>query len=182
VMAHSAPKLWAGVSPWVPIVDLPDWYASTKAAKLKYSEMMEKCCGGPPGTAQTDWEYQIRSPIFFIDKAKGLRIDLNAGIRDGHDGASVPIRHALRAFNVLAIANGFRDRALGNEDVAFMTEQAKVPAHLAGETVDEPGRQGKVLFRRSAGPVRVTIFDGGHDIDVPTAFRWFGSLAKAKGR
>jgi pimeloyl-ACP methyl ester carboxylesterase len=176
VMAHQSPTLWAGVSAWVPIVDLADWYASTKTAKLRYWEMMEKCCGGSPGTAQTDWEYQIRSPIFFLEKAKGLRIDLNAGIRDGHDGASVPIRHTLRAFNVLAIANGFKDKVLSDDEVSFMTEHAKVPAHLAKERVDEPGRQGAVLFRRSTGQVRVTVFDGGHDIDVPTAFRWFVSL------
>jgi hypothetical protein len=33
-----------------------------------------------------------------------------------------------------------------------------------------------VLLRRVAGPVRLTLFDGGHEQDVEAAFAWFERL------
>jgi len=168
VMAHRAPKLWAGVSSWVPITDLTAWHQFCKAKGYRYATMMEKCCGGPPGTPKTDAEYKRRSPLFKLADAKGVRIDINAGIHDGHGGASVPIRHSLLAFNELAKVNGHAGKTLSDADVTFMTEQAKVPEHLADQRVDEPDRKYKILFRRKAGPAAVTLFDGGHRLE-PTA-------------
>ena len=100
----SAPKLWAAVSSWVPITDLTEWHRFCKAANYRYYKMMEACCGGPPGTPKTDEQYRSRSPIFRLSAAKGLPIDINAGVHDGHGGRSVPIDHSLKAFNVLAEA------------------------------------------------------------------------------
>jgi hypothetical protein len=48
-----------------------------------------------------------------------------------------------------------------------------VPEHLAGEVEEEAGRRQKIVFRRTAGPVRLTLFDGAHSVDVPTGMRWF---------
>lgn len=172
VMAHRAPKLWAGVSAWVPITDLAAWHRFCKPLKYKYYRDVELCCGGPPGAPGTAEQYRKRSPVFWLAAAKGLPIDINAGIRDGHGGASVPIDHSLNAYNVLAEANGHADRMLSADDVRFMTSKASIPKHLAAERQDEPGRQHKILFRRSAGLVRITIFDGGHRGDAAAAARW----------
>jgi dipeptidyl aminopeptidase/acylaminoacyl peptidase len=173
VMAERAPQVWAAVSVWVPIVDLAAWYQFSKATGSQYYQMMEKCAGGPPGTAATDAEYRQRSSLPFLANAKGVRIAIDSGIRDGHAGAAVPLSQSLLAFNALARANGYAGKVLPAEDIEFMTREARVPDHLAGETEEEAGRRQKVVFRRTAGPVRLTLFDGAHSVDVLTGIRRF---------
>lgn len=178
VMAHRTPKLWDGVSSWVPISDLAAWHRECSQAKPPrgYYRDVEKVCGGPPSAA-TEAEYRNRSPLFYLSAAKGVTLDVNAGIHDGHTG-SVPISHTLRAFNVLAEANGCTDKTLAESDIAAMTSTRKVPESLAAERDAEPGRKHKVLFIRMAGPARVVIFEGGHQIDVPAALNWLAQRRK----
>jgi poly(3-hydroxybutyrate) depolymerase len=172
MMAAKAPQVWAGVSAWVPIADLAAWHAESVKAKRRYAQMIEMCCGGPPGP-NTDTQYRARSPLFFLADAKGVAIDVNAGIHDGHNG-SVPISHTLRAFNVLAEANGLKDRQVSEDDIASMLRQQPVP----GQGQADPERQKAVLFRRIAGPVRVTIFEGGHDQETTAALAWLSRQRK----
>ena len=105
------------------------------------------------GTPETDKQYRQRSSLAFLSNAKGIRIAIDSGIRDGHSGAAVPLSQSLLAFNALARANGYPGKALSAEDIEFMTREARVPDHLAGETEEEAGRRQKIVFRRSAGPV-----------------------------
>ena len=91
-------------------------------------------------------------------------MDLNAGIHDGHLG-SVPISHVLHAYNALARANDHPEATLTEEQIAVMTRERRVPEDLAGENEGVPYRKGRVLFRRQAGPVRITLFEGGHESD-----------------
>ena len=177
MMAQAAPELWAGVSSWVPITDLAAWHAFSKQKGSRYHQMMEQACGGPPGTPATDAEYRARSPLFHLERARGVRIDIQVGIRDGHEG-SVPVSNALHAFNALAAANGHSTRTLAATDVDYITAQARLPETLAAEKVDEPNRRRPVLFRRAAGPVRLTIFDGAHESDFAPAVRWLAEQAK----
>ena len=170
VMAHRAPRLWAGVSSWVPISDLAAWHRECKAAKRGYYKHIEAACGGPPSPA-TEAEYRKRSPLFHLAAAKGLPLDINAGIHDGHTG-SVPVSHTLRAFNVVADANGCPDQKLADADIASMVANRKVPAGLAYKGEQPKGRRHKVLLRRTAGPARVTLFEGGHEIDYAAAIAW----------
>lgn len=175
MMAGRHPKLWTAVSSWVPISDLAEWHASTKAKGLRYAQMMEQCCGGPPGPA-TDSEYRKRSPLTYLAKAKGLPVSIHVGIHDGHSG-SVPVSHSLRAFNVLAKVNGKPDRVFREEDILHMVEREQVPASLA---LPNPEPEGKftALLRRSAGPARITIFEGGHATDFQTAVSWLATHVK----
>lgn len=177
MMAARAPQLWAGVSAWVPIADLATWHAENVLSKRGYAKMMEKVCGGPPGRPETDAQYRARSPLFILPAAKGVALDINAGIHDGHTG-SVPISHSLRAFNVLAEANGHAEKRLSEEEIAFMTAQEKVAPSLAGQCEKDPERKMPVLFRRAAGPVRVTIFEGGHDQEIAAALDWLARQRK----
>ena len=62
--------------------------------------------------------------------------------------------------------------------IDFMTQRQEVPADLTHRQQDEPPRRHKVLFRRQAGPARVTIFKGGHEIDVKTAFDWMATRSR----
>jgi hypothetical protein len=77
----------------------------------------------------------------------------------------VPLSHSLLAFNALVRANGLANWALSDADVETMTKEARIPAHLAAEKENDPLRRFGILFRRSAGPVHLTIFDGGHAAD-----------------
>ncbi len=171
VMAARAPKLWAGVSAWCGISNLIAW----RKQRGDYGKNVEKCCGGVPGASkEVDAQYRKRSPIFSLAAAKGMPVDLNAGLSD----RIVPASQSLRAFNVLAEANGHKDKQLTEEQIRGM--RRTVPRELAMETVKETGRKQEVLFRRQAGPVRMTVFKGGHVWDVPTAIKWLAKQQKKK--
>ncbi len=174
VMAARAPELWAGVSAWVPISDLAAWHAESSARKNNYAKMIEQCCGGKPGPA-TEAQYRHRSPLFHLAAAKGVPLDINTGIHDGHTG-SVPVSHSLRAFNVLA----GQDKQVSVGDIDFMVRERKVPASLAAETQADPERQKATLFRRASGNARVTVFEGGHDSEPTAALEWLSRQRKGQ--
>ncbi len=175
------PELWAGVSAWVPISDLFAWHAThtkiedDQPKPGRYARMIEASCGGPPGTPATDREYVARSPLFHLHRAAGLPIDINVGIHDGHKG-SVPTDQSLLAFNVLAEANGDPGAAFTAEEVALIRDERRTPARDSltdgGAPAIEQPRRFEVLLRRTAGPARITVFDGGHTHDEQPAVAW----------
>ena len=146
--------------------DLAAWHAESKARKNNYAKMLEQSCGGPPGPA-TEAEYRHRSPLFHLAAAKGVPLDINTGIHDGHTG-SVPVSHSLRAFNVLATP----DKQVSAADIDFMVREQKIPAALAGETQADPEREKATLFRRISGNARVTVFEGGHESESSAGVLW----------
>jgi len=174
VMASRAPDLWAGVSAWVPISDLTAWHAESSARKNNYAKMIEQCCGGKPGPA-TEAQYRHRSPLFHLAAAKGVPLDINTGIHDGHTG-SVPVSHSLYAFNVLATP----DKQVSAEAIDFMVREQKIPAALASETQADPERQKATLFRRASGNARVTVFEGGHDSESSAGVLWLSRQRKGQ--
>ena len=174
IMAARAPGLWAGVSAWVPISDLTAWHAESSARKNNYAKMIEQCCGGKPGPA-TEAEYRHRSPLFHLAAAKGVPLDINTGIHDGHTG-SVPVSHSLHAFNVLAAPN----KQVSAADIDFMVREQTIPAALATETQIDPERQKATLFRRASGNARVTVFEGGHDSEPTAALEWLSRQRKGQ--
>ncbi len=165
VMAGRSPQTWAAVSAFVPISDLAAWHAFSKEKDSRYWKMLEGCIGFPPTHGMAVQPYRRRSPLHFLPLALGLPIDIQTGIQDGHTGA-VPVSHSLRAFNALAAP---ADR-LAEADIEAITKDAKIPAKLAVK-IEEP-RLKRVLFRRTSGTARVTIFDGGHEADFPAGVRW----------
>ena len=174
VMAARAPELWAAVSAWVPISDLAAWHAESKTRKNNYAKMLEQSCGGAPGPA-TEAEYRHRSPLFHLAAAKGVPLDINTGIHDGHTG-SVPVSHSLRAFNALASP----DKQVADADIAFMVREQKIPAALAAETQVDPEREKATLFRRTSGNARVTVFEGGHESESGAAVLWLSRQRKGQ--
>ena len=174
LMAGRAPEVWAGVSAWVPILDLAKWHAETTARKLKYAREIELSVGGKPlpGTKAAA-EAKKRSTITYLTRAKGVALDINAGITDGHNG-SVPISHSLEAFNLLAVK---QDR-IGAKAISEFVKTAKVPMALQGQVpVDATYDKKAVLFRWQSVAARVTIFQGGHELIPEAALQW---LAKQK--
>lgn len=176
LMAGRAPETWAGVSAWCGIADLAAWHADNTrhGKKTRYAEMIERACGGPPGTSpEIDQQYKHRSPITWLANAKTVSLDINAGITDGHNG-SVPVSHSLRAFNAVAAA---ADR-ISDAEIAALAAQPKIPDSLR-QTIDDPMfRSNPVLFRRASGNVRVTLFQGGHQILPDAALAWLARQKK----
>ena len=174
LMAGRAPQVWAGVSAWVGIVDLAAWHAECTERKLNYADQIARSCGGKPGDGpEVDEQYRKRSARTYLAKAKGLPLDINAGIKDGHSG-SVPISHSLNAFNLVADE---KDR-IPESDIRHMTEKAEVPDRLKAE-IDDPSYGRKApLFRRTSGKARVTIFRGGHELVCNAALAWLEKQKK----
>lgn len=175
LMAGRAPEIWAGVSVWVPIADLQAWYYECEDRRLDYAEDIENLCSGIPlNGSEAEKECVKRSPFTYLRNAKAIPLDINAGINDGHTG-TVPISHALRAFNAVAEDS---DR-LSEDQIAFFTENAEVPPALQGSISDDPLYGEKnVLFRRLSGKARITVFNGGHEIIFEPALQWLADQRK----
>lgn len=178
LMAGRHPELWGGVSAWVGISDLVAWHVENTVAERKYAQDIEKVVGGAPGASpEVDAQLHDRSPLTWLAAARGVTIDLNAGIHDGHTG-SVPISHTLHAFNVLAQVNDAAEQSFSPEQIELLTRGRKVPPELSTTQVAEP-RQKPVLLQRTAGAARVTLFEGGHEGDVRAAIHWLSQQSKA---
>ena len=172
LMAGQHPDLWAGVSAWVPISDLSAWHAQGW-----YVSDMEQSCGGAPGdNASVDREYAARSPITYLKRAKGVRLHINAGIHDGHDGGTVPISQSLLAFNEVA---DVEDR-ISAENIHYFTEKATVPPSLQTPISDPSYGENRPLFRRTSGNATVTIFEGGHELVASAAIAWIEQIYNEK--
>jgi dipeptidyl aminopeptidase/acylaminoacyl peptidase len=186
LLACRAPGLWAGISVACAVTDLPGWYRFCEERTFVYADMMRKCFGGPPDVSEREAEYRRRSPLFCLEAASGVPIDIQTGILDGHEGRAVPVDHSLRAFNVLVEANGIPGKRLTPEEIGSIAREARLPPSLSAETDDEPGRQYPVLFRRDAGIVRLTLYDAGHDFDSgpegtePPALAWLEKQSRAR--
>ena len=147
LMAGRQPELWAGVSAWVPISDLAAWYDEIKISGREDCEDVSRSCGGPPGASDAvDREYRARSPLTYLVNARALPLDINAGIRDGHEG-SVPVSHSLLAFNAVAAAE---DR-ISTDDIRYFVESAAVPPQLRQPVLDPTYGDKRPLFRRTSG-------------------------------
>lgn len=169
LLAGRAPEVWTAVSAWVPITDLKAWYFESIRKKQKYADDIVKSVGGIPNDGTpAEAECRQRSVVTYLARAKGLPLDINAGIHDGHRG-SVPISHALNAFNLVAAP---ADR-ITPDAITWFVEKEQVPPSLAAGAADDPTYGAKkVLFRRQSGQVRVTIFEGGHELLPEAALAW----------
>jgi len=182
LMAGRSPSTWAAVSAWVPISDLAAWHAQCSAPgnpNQGYAGNLEAACGGAPGSsAAVDSQYTRRSAITWLSQVAGLPVDINAGIHDGHTG-SVPVSHSLRAFNALAAVNGSPEMILTDSQIDSIVANQSLPPELQGQTEpDSLYGEKTVLFRRNAGLVRVTLFEGGHEIVYRAALTWLKRWSK----
>ncbi len=175
LMAGRFPGLWTAVSVWVPIVDLKAWYAESVERENEYAHDIIQSVGGIPGqSCHTDSVCSARSPITYLSDTLKVRLDINTGINDGYSG-SVPTTHAIRAFNAVAKP---LDR-LSETEMQVIAGERRIPAYLCDADLSDPSYGGKSpVFRRKSGRVRLTIFNGGHEIIFNAALQW---LAKQVG-
>ena len=178
-MVGRHPEVWTAASAWVGISDLAQWH--DKHAKTGYGEMMRKSCGGAPGESpKIDREYKSRSPLTWLHRAKDVPLDIAAGVHDGHSG-SVPISHSLSAFNELAKAN--QSTLISADEIAQLSRpKGRLVKPLDGDQVVDETFDRAIYLRRTAGPSRVTIFEGGHEGIARAAIAWLEKHPKASGR
>ncbi|MDO5582057.1 MAG: prolyl oligopeptidase family serine peptidase [Planctomycetia bacterium] len=176
LMAGRHPEIWAGVCSWCGISDLADWYHETKAQDLPYSKHLEKACGGAPGTSpQIDEQYRHRSAITWGAGAKGVPLSLNHGIHDGHRKSSVPLSQSVRLFNKIAP----EEKRVREDQIRWMVEKETIPPELQKENeIDPLFGTSTVHFRRTAGNVRITIFEGGHSSVPAAGIEWLSRQKK----
>ena len=177
LMAGRHPELWTAVSAWCPISDIAAWHRQCSRRKLNYARHIEQaCCGDPETDPAAHAEAVKRSPLTHLENALDkCIIDINTGIHDGHTG-SVPVSQAVNAFNMLAAP---ADR-IAQEDIEFMVETEQIPEHLQFNGVDPAYGEYKVLLRRTSGKVRLTLFEGGHDILPAPGLGWCANQFRGK--
>ncbi|MGC3970196.1 MAG: alpha/beta fold hydrolase [Pirellulales bacterium] len=176
------PQRWTAASAWVGISDVAAWHKLH--FRDNYGAMLRASCGGAPGdNAAVDAEYRFRSPKTHLAAAVDVPLDIAAGIYDGHHG-SVPVRHSLEAFNVVAAANEARAKssdtsAAGSSQVIDEATIAKLcaapwSASYTGPDAEQhdPSYDRTIYFRRESGNCRITLFEGGHERLDRTALEW----------
>ena len=169
VMAARYPERWTAVSAWVPITDLAAWQRFH--GEKQYGKNVIDVCGGKPGdSAEVDKQYHERSSIPFLRNAVDLPLEIGAGVHDGYKG-SVPIRHTLEAFNVVAKAQGAP--CISEEEIEQLSRpNGRLDNPKPSDQVEDPTYGRAIYLRRSAGKARVTIFEGGHERLDKAAIEW----------
>lgn len=169
LMAGRRPDLWTAVSAWCPISDIALWHRQSLSIDKVYADHIEIACGGDPEKSDGALkEARKRSPLTWLPNARNyLPVDICTGIHDGHTG-SVPVGQAIRAYNTLAAP---QDR-ISEEDISFIENNEKVPLHLADKDGDPAFGNRKVHLRKQSLKVRLTLFEGGHDMVAETAWEW----------
>ena len=171
LMAGRHPEIWAGVSAWCPISDLKKWCTFHKG-KGYGAHIIRNLKGDPRTDEAAAKEAAKRSPVTWLARAKNVAVDISTGIHDGHKG-SVPISEAFNAYNCIA-----QDK-VPQKDIDFMVKNEKVPAGTPEFKDPGYGRR-KVHYRKVSGNVRVTIFEGGHNILSAYGFDWLMKQRKGK--
>ena len=62
----------------------------------------------------------------------------------------------------------------------YMVKNEAVPEHLLCKEIDPAFGEHKVLFRRVSNNVRLTIFDGNHDLYEQAALEWLSRQIKGQ--
>lgn len=168
LMAGRKPDLWTAISAWCPITDIALWHQQSRIRKNEYADHIEAACGGNPAESSSALqEARKRSPLSHLANAVGiLPVDISTGIHDGHTG-SVPVGQAIRAYNILAAP----EDQISEEDIAFIEENEAIPPHWQ-TAEDDPAYGRKIYLRKQSCRVRLTLFEGGHDMLPEPAFEW----------
>ncbi len=177
LMAGRRPDLWSAASAWCPISDVAAWHKECLGTRHgEYSRHIESSCGGDPAVCEkAAREARKRSPLAWLPNAAGVKLDISTGIHDGHTG-SVPVSQAINAFNTLAAE---ADR-ISEADIEYMVKNEKVPEHIA-TPMDDPAFGGRRIYlRRVSGNVRLTLFEGGHDLLPFAAVDWLSRQVDGK--
>ena len=168
LMAGRAPDVWAGVSAWCGISDIKEWYKQTAALYPHYAQSITKACGGNPlNDENAILECMKRSPVSYLSNAELVNLDINAGVKDGHEGP-VPFTQSLSAFNSVASTKD----SIKALDMQIFYDSNVIPPWGTQDVTKELYSANFPLFVKTSGNARVVIFNGGHEIVHMAALNW----------
>ncbi len=140
---------------WGAVTDLALWQRQMAVSQPGLANEIRQCTGGGATAAS-------RSPVTmdYSDKLPATRVEIFAGIHDGFAGTVPPI-HSVNLFRHLS--------AFLKDDAVALPDPAALDRVLVERTGDGaanppllPGRT--VHLRWQAGPVSLTLFEGGHEL------------------
>jgi pimeloyl-ACP methyl ester carboxylesterase len=177
LMAGRHPEIWAGVSAWCGIADVARWHTehSRGGRPARYAADIERALGGPPDIPARAQDARRRSPLTWLSAARGVPLDIAAGVHDGRKG-SVPFRHSLEAYNAV-VAPSARIPAAA---IAEFYATQRPAADFAPPQPDPLYGLRPPVFRTSHGNTRVTIFEGAHEIIHEAALNWLAHQEKGR--
>jgi hypothetical protein len=153
-------------SAWVPISDLPAWYAESKIMGTKYAENILDCTSSKDSL---NMEIAIKkSPIYWktpVEKLNTTEFQIYAGVYDGIQG-SVPITHSINFYNKILKDKQVIDSSIyvSDSEKLYLLEYRKA----LGEFGSIAGR--KVFLKKQSGNLGLTIFEGNHEMLTNYAF------------
>lgn len=153
-------------SAWVPISDLPAWYAQSKIMGTKYAENIMDCTNSKDSI---NMELAMsKSPIYWktpTEKLNTSELHIYAGVYDGIQG-SVPITHSINFYNKVLNDMPFVDSPNYVNDTEKLTllEYRKALGNFGNIS----GR--KVFLKKRSGNLNLTIFEGNHEMLTEYAF------------
>jgi dienelactone hydrolase len=156
LMASRYAQHWAAASAWAGIADLADWYRETANDDIR--RQLRGCFGDAPDGSGKRAEYLARSPITYLRPSLDVPIEIWHGAQD----PQVSVRHAFRAFELLAP---------GAVSIGEADQIVRGKPDTKGEGND-PLVNAKILFRRTEGSFRLTIYEGGHDYFPRAGIAW----------
>jgi hypothetical protein len=153
-------------SAWVPISDLPAWYAQSKIMGTKYAENILDCT-----SSKDSLNLEIakrKSPIYWktpVEKLNTTELQIFAGVYDGIQG-SVPITHSINFYNKV-----LKDKLI-NDSTLFVSDSEKLYLLEFRKALGNLGRiaDRKVFLKKQSGNIGLTIFEGNHEMLTEYAF------------
>ncbi len=160
---------------WAAISDLEAWYYQSVARGRRYAQDVLRCTGSGE---QLDFRVaRQRSPLYWpMPRRRESRLEIYAGIRDGYTG-SVPISHSILFFNRLARELRRPERQFTQSEIVGLLTRGFPPRP------DSLRIQGRLVYvTRVAGPIRLTIFEGGHEMLASFCLERMRTMASGDGR
>ncbi|MCX8761319.1 alpha/beta hydrolase family protein [Vibrio parahaemolyticus] len=152
---------------WVPISDLNLWYKQSRDRKSTYSEDILACTDS--GKDIDSKSARLRSPLHWNLPKDERRIEIYAGINDGHTG-SVPVSHSILFFNKLARQYD-KTKQIDVEETVMILDR-NIERFNEAKSIGNR----ELIFERKAGPASIYIFDGTHEMLTDYAFNRIESL------
>ena len=153
-------------SAWVPISDLPAWYAQSKIMDKKYAENILDCTNSKDSL---NLDIAIKkSPIYWktpVEKLNTTELQIFTGVYDGIQG-SVPITHSINFYNKVLKDKLVKDSRLfvSDSEKLYLLEYRKALGNF-GSIADR-----KVFLKKQSGNLGLTIFEGNHEMLTEYAF------------
>ncbi len=162
-------------SAWVPISNLVDWYYESEGRKSKYSWHIAMATTGKSFKKDQYYfnepEAIKRSPIYMrtpVENRLNSKLYIHAGVHDGYTG-SVPITHTLNFYNKVVA-----DFDILDKDALIPSGEITNLLTYRGSSNPNRGSIGGRdihLQKNYKDKVRVTIFEGGHEMLTDVAMK-----------